>query len=321
MSKGGDDINDSNETLAKNERNKLQNLPGIKLNASDVIERKKDEEDDNEKIKPKPQENGGIIAKRRKIISTIFGDKPTAYSTDQVSKCAKYWAVKNYIQEERLRTGKCVSCQAIGFEGVARMKSVFEDFNSLVEEWQPYQTAVFHMCVNTMIRNILGPDKDRCLSSVMAANNWTKIEDEVLVLAYRGSGKTWLLSGAITAFMANVPNFSACIYAGTKSKTMDFYNGIRGQYLNLMKHNPERSRGIRIKETADILVAQYSDDDVRWIRPFSTFGMVRHYFFILIFFIFIANAYAMRCDIVTLILLYTCAFFSVYCVCFLSTGI
>ena len=146
--------------------------------------------------------------------------------------------MQNQLQVQRLKPGRRGGAAgpsglglslSLGFEGMARLKKITNDFNNLRENWEPYQSAVFMMMVNANLRNILGSDTETCLPMVMAQYRWKKVEDEVLVLAARGSGKTWLLMSALAAFIVNIPNFTVCCYAGTSNKTADFYNGIVDQ--------------------------------------------------------------------------------------------
>jgi len=170
--------------------------------------------------------------KRREFNALAFGDRPTASSAGPLKSCAEYWTMMHIMEVDRLQPGSIgfSNLIPIGFAGVARLNKIFNDFNSLREGWESYQAKVreaneilqicqvFHMFCNALLRDILGTDKERCLEMVMARNHWTELEDEVLVLASRGSGKTWMLMSAMAAFFVNIPGFTACVYAGTSSK-------------------------------------------------------------------------------------------------------
>lgn len=204
--------------------------------------------------------------------AVLFGGRPTAYSVAPLQKCAEYWTMKDVLQTQRLQLGRIsLNVVPLGFEGIARLKKIFADFNSLRDNWESYQTLVFGKFVNCEIKDILGTDADRCLEMVMAQQHWDEIPSECLVLAYRGSGKTWLLISAIATFFANIPGFTCCCYAGTATKGQDFYSGIVDQVKRLLSRM-DPSKRPKLAVTQDLMTATFGDDDVRWIRPFSTFG-------------------------------------------------
>jgi hypothetical protein len=113
----------------------------------------------------------------------------------------------------------------------------------------------------------------------MDQNHWDELPDEVLVLAYRGSGKTYLMMAAAAAFFVNIPHFSACVYAGTKKKSQDFYNGILSHVASLISRMDPGSRPRAIHKSQEGLQYDFGVDDegnpdIRWILAFSTVGMV-----------------------------------------------
>jgi hypothetical protein len=225
------------------------------------------------------------LEKRRERADKIFGaSTPTASSVTPLQKCAEYWAIKQIQSAQRLQPERrLLAVVPLGFEGIARMKKIFADFNGLRDSWESYQTKVFGMFCNAMVRHILDTDTDRCLEMVMAQNHWTEIPSEVLVLAYRGAGKTIMMIDAQAAFIANIRGYTACVYAGTKTKAQDFYNGIVEHALKLISRM-DPSKRPKVQCTHDILQFTFPDGDTRWIRPFSSIGMVSVVFSFFCFF-------------------------------------
>jgi len=60
----------------------------------------------------------------------------------------------------------------------------------------------------------------------------------------------------------------------TLPKGQDFYNGIVDQIRRLF-NKMDPSKRPKWNASQEMLMAAFGEDDVRWIRPFSTFGMVR----------------------------------------------
>jgi hypothetical protein len=237
---------------------------------------------DRQKIPPADDvtPEGGAADTRRSFNQAVFGKQPTASCLDSVNRCAEYWAMKHMLKMAPLGPHAGRNLVPIGFAGVARLKKIFNDFNSLRDTWDTNQLKVMHMFCNPLLPDILAEDRERCIDSVMLENHWTKIHDEVLLLAARGLGKTWLLISALATFFVNIPAFSACVYAGTSTKGHDFYTGIADQ-VRVLVNRLEPGKRPKLTITRDIMLAKFPDGDVRWIRPFSTFGMVRatyHYY-------------------------------------------
>lgn len=215
--------------------------------------------------------------KRQERNAKLFGESPTASSVAPLTRCAEYWTIKQLQNAQRLQPERrLLNIVPLGFEGIARLKKIFSDFNSLRDSWESYQTKVFGMFCNAMIKDILAGDMDRCLEMVMAQNHWTEIPSEVLVLAYRGAGKTLVMIDAQASFIVNIPGYTACVYAGTKAKAQDFYNGIAEHAIKLISRMDPAQRP-KVQYTHDILQLTFPNGDVRWIRPFSSIGMVRHH--------------------------------------------
>jgi hypothetical protein len=184
--------------------------------------------------------------------------------------------MKDLVQISRLQPDLGLQIVPIGFEGIGRLKKICADFNWVEDTWESYQAKLFNeQYCNVLIREILGADCERCIEMVMTRNGWKKIHDEVLLLAQRTAGKTRVLIAALAVFFVNVPNFSACVYAGTKSKGNDFYRGIVIQVQRLLSRYNNIGAMKNLVITADGMTWTVSEDDVRWIRPFSTFGIVR----------------------------------------------
>jgi hypothetical protein len=172
----------------------------------------------------------------------------------------------------------------VGYAGMARLKKIFADFNAAEDVWETYQSRMMCMFCNAMLKHILGTDRDRCIDQVMALYGWTSLPDEVLVLAPRGSGKTRLLIGAIAAFFVNIPDFTCCLYAGVAKKSLDFYRGVIAKIKYLVSLMPETKRPKIIVNSNEAFIVEFGNDkDQRWIRQFSTIGMVRHLLFFVLF--------------------------------------
>jgi hypothetical protein len=206
----------------------------------------------------------------------LFGGRPTVSCIAAFTKCAEYWTTKYLMQVERLQPGRLGRRTVIqmGSDGIARMKRMYIDFNALEDEWETYQSAVFQMIVNCFAKNILGEDTDRFLEMVMAMNKWKKIEDETIVLAPRSSGKTVTLRGATATLLVNVPGFTANVYAGNSDRAHDLYNGIVACVQKLIRRMDPAKRPKGVTVTEKIMVLYFSDEDVRWVRPYSTIGLV-----------------------------------------------
>jgi hypothetical protein len=159
----------------------------------------------------------GVVAGIAAEMRGILGSQGLVFLTMHVPTF-NITTKKDMMRIQWLHPTKFVAMVPIGHIGVARLKSMRNDFNTLREGWEPYQVAVYDQMCNTLIKEILGQDRDACLEAIMAQSNWTEIPSEVLVLAYRGAGKTWLLMSAMAVFFVYVPNFSACVYAGTSNK-------------------------------------------------------------------------------------------------------
>jgi len=208
----------------------------------------------------------------------LFGDSPMVSQSRSLAACSTYWDTKHYIEAHALETGLRSSFGPMGFEGLARNKRIGADFNSCVKEWQSHQSRVFRMFINVLVKRILGRDVDCCLESVMLENGWTKIDAEVMMLAYRGSGKTWLLSAAIASLIANIPGLTICAYAGTKEKTIDFFENIYMYYEGLCERHQSRGEEYSVHKVKNKLFVYYNRTDIRWIKAFSTHGFVRKFF-------------------------------------------
>jgi len=227
--------------------------------------------------------------------ATLFGDLPTASFSARMTRCADYWVSKRVQLLDRLRPGGGAGGAGVragpgGFDGVALMKKMYDDFFSLQPLptcWEPYQVEVFDRMCNVLVKEILGGDADRCLEDVMNEHRWKSVESELLVVAPRGSGKTNLMQKAAATFFVNIPGFSCCVYAGTKNKGQDVYNGIVHWIKTLVRRMDQSRRPTSFDATKDLTTATFGaadDGDFRWMRPFSTIGIVSRAVLIFLFF-------------------------------------
>jgi len=204
----------------------------------------------------------------------MIGKTPAATITYKCRQSFSYWLIKQQAKEYALSIGLRSSFGPTSFVGMARIKKIMNDFNICLPKWQSYQVDVFHMMANCLIKQILGRDCDCCLEMAMKEFEWDKIHKEALMLAYRGSGKSMLLTAAAAVFLKNIPGCTICAYAGVQGKTDDFYQQLISFFRDIASKDEEFTNSAKISITNDITTIYISDNDVRWIRPFSTHGMV-----------------------------------------------
>lgn len=219
------------------------------------------------------EENAVIQTGNIEFIKLVYGTTP-AFMGDSVKRCYQYWLTKCIAEMSSMACGLRSSFGPTSFTGMARLKRVMRDFNYCVPKWESYQVDVFHMICNCVIKQILGADADFCLETAMNEFEWRKIPHEALILAYRGSGKSMILTAMCAVFLKNIPGCTICSYAGVKQKSTEFYNQMYSFYERISSLDEDHMMNTTTSKTEDMLTIRVSAEDIRWMRPFSTGGMV-----------------------------------------------
>jgi hypothetical protein len=209
-------------------------------------------------------------AKQRKMRRppSKFGTGRLVMLSQFAAISSDYWsrvAIKNAIRASQLGMARPSN-------GRVRLRKMFEDFYSGMPQWQSYQIDVFRMIVCCNLRFVLGDDCSDCLEEVMKEYDWDKLHDEVLIMAYRGSGKSSVVGGYAASAIRNIPNYTACAYAVTKSKSQDLLDTI---YKYIMIMDSIWPTGWVVHKSAKEIRINVAYNDVRYIMAFSTMGMVR----------------------------------------------
>ena len=181
------------------------------------------------------------------------------------TKTTEYWA--RVARDRVLRAGD--DDEAVG--GRVRLQRIVTDFYNSLEQWQSYQIDVFKMMLNCNLLFVLAGDED-CLEAVMQEYDWSEIPGETFVMAYRGSGKSSVVCAAAAAFIRNIPNYTATMYAVNTRKAEDNLDMI----VNFCRAQEEQRPTNRVyRKARGAIRVSYEGGDNRWILACSTFGMVR----------------------------------------------
>jgi hypothetical protein len=202
--------------------------------------------------------------------------------TDKMARTAKYWKLKQKLKDDALARGTWVTVGPTTYAGIARVKSIYRDFRSFFSggAWEIHQTRVFDMFCNANIKKILGDDIDSCLDYVMWENGWKEIHSNVFVQAYRGAGKSAMASGAMAAFLANIPNYTLTMYGGPKEKAIDLFETFTTYLQSIFDKDPDRAAKMRYTKVEKRIRLSAGPGDVRWVALQLSRGNVRFYAFL-----------------------------------------
>jgi len=122
---------------------------------------------------------------------------------------------------------------------------------------------------------ILGNDYADCISWVMDQRGWTKIVDEVLILAYRGSGKSTVISASVAVFLKGIPSYDAMVYSGNVRKSRDLLDNIWSVYTRLVERDQEFRDAYIGRKTQDCIIINKRDGtDNRTVRAASSISRI-----------------------------------------------
>ena len=198
------------------------------------------------------------------------GPMPIKYQRTR-AEYLQYWRNESLQQAAAVNTGTRVA-RPPEWPGMLRLRRVQRDFDRAVAAWQPYQSEVFGQMVHANIEHILGVDYVDCISFVMQKRGWTKAQiNEVLVLAYRGCGKSTMLAAAAAAFLKNIPQYSAMVYSGNMRKSIDLIDNIWVALQAMLERDPDfRANFIVRKTSTDISIQERNGHDIRTLRACSS---------------------------------------------------
>jgi hypothetical protein len=145
------------------------------------------------------------------------------------------------------------------FPGLARLHIMERDFNRALKTWEQYQTDVWQKFLNIMLPRILGADRDTCTDIAMKAHKWHKIFNELLVTAFRGSGKSTCLAVILACCLKCIPGFNCMLYSGKEGKSIALLGDIYQNYLNIAMADEEYNDNARSKKTKHEIVVGVAD--------------------------------------------------------------
>ena len=155
--------------------------------------------------------------------------------------------------------------------GMTRARKVFADFYCVVDEWQSHQMSVFKLIFASCLRYILGGELCRFLDAVMRDFDIKFLPTEVMIMAYRGSGKTRIVTAALAAIFKNVPSFTCTVSQVTKAKSASLLQDIVRDIETIERKRPS---GFQWTRSQDALVFDDKAGDRRRALAVSTRGIV-----------------------------------------------
>ena len=208
------------------------------------------------------------LANAKDISTLALGNGITILLSSYAEGCRKYWT--SMMTDEPAQMNGTPKTKPEN--GRIRVRRTVIDFYNAVAQWQSYQIDVWRMILASNIPFILDNDVERFLTDVMKEYEIEKIPSEVMMMAYRGSGKSCIIGAAVAALFRNTPNYSATLYAITTSKSIDLMNEVEGK-MHVMEE--ARKTGMKWRRSKGNMMMKLKTGDIRTVVALSTFGTVR----------------------------------------------
>ena len=156
--------------------------------------------------------------------------------------------------------------------GKVRVRKTMIDFYNAVEQWQSYQIDVWRMIFAANLHFVLDTERDKYMQEVMSEYKIEKLPTEVMIMAYRGSGKSCIIGAAVAALFRNTPNYYATLYAVTLPKSMELLDEVK---TKLVVMDMARKTDCQWKRSGQTIKMVVSPTDMRMLVALTTKGMVR----------------------------------------------